>query len=421
MKALKTSVVVLAVAAIVFGLGGMAYAFHSGGVAECEGCHSMHNGQSTGGGLLVGSDASSTCLSCHEHAGATGPSQYYISTAPGDMPAGIAPLQRTPGGDFGWLKKDYTFAVRGATTNELGQSHGHNIIAVDKGYTVDTDNPTAPGGTFNSNNLACNSCHDQHSTWRRTDTNGTLVKPGLGIAVPPIAASGSYNNSVDPIAGSTAVGVFRLLAGTGWVADGITFAVQPPQAVVNTTYNRSEAANTVRDAYGKGMGQWCATCHPDMHTATTTKLVHPVSQNIGATIYANYNAYVKSGDLTGVQATSFNSLVPYEENSTNYTTLKAIANATAKAQPGPSANNAQVMCLSCHRAHASGWPEGLRWMYQAEFMTYNGLYPGIDNAAPVQFARGRTAAETQAAYYDRPITDFANYQRMLCNKCHAKD
>ena len=277
MKALKTSVVLVAAAAIVLGLGGMAYAFHSGGVAECEGCHSMHDGQSPTA-LLVAGDASSTCLSCHEHAGDTGPSSYHISTAPGDMPAGIAPLQRTPGGDFGWLKKDYTFAVRGATTNELGQSHGHNIIAIDKGYTVDTDNPTAPGGTFNSNYLACNSCHDQHSTWRRTDTNGTLVKPGLGIAVPPIANSGSYNNSADPIAGSTAVGVFRLLAGTGWVANGITFAVTPPNAVVNTTYNKSEAAATVRDAYGSGMGQWCATCHPDMHTDTTTKIVHPVSQ-----------------------------------------------------------------------------------------------------------------------------------------------
>jgi hypothetical protein len=30
-------------------------------------------------------------------------------------------------------------------------------------------------------------------------------------------------------------------------------------------------------------------------------------------------------------------------------------------------------------------------------------------------------AETNAAYYDRPVTKFATYQRVLCNKCHAKD
>ena len=48
--------------------------------------------------------------------------------------------------------------------------------------------------------------------------------------------------------------------------------------------------------------------------------------------------------------------------------------------------------------------------------------PGTDTTSTVpQFARGRLGAETQAAYYDRPVTAFASYQRVLCNKCHAKD
>jgi hypothetical protein len=55
-------------------------------------------------------------------------------------------------------------------------------------------------------------------------------------------------------------------------------------------------------------------------------------------------------------------------------------------------------------------------------MIYSSLYPGTDSTPTVpQFARGRVAAETQAAYYDRPVTAFASYQRVLCNKCHAKD
>ena len=29
--------------------------------------------------------------------------------------------------------------------------------------------------------------------------------------------------------------------------------------------------------------------------------------------------------------------------------------------------------------------------------------------------------QMKAAYYDRPVTVFAAHQRMLCNKCHAKD
>ena len=423
MRSMKKGLTLLAAVVLVLGMGSMAYAFHSGGVAECEGCHSMHDGMSPAN-LLVGSDNSSTCLSCHEHAGDTGPSSYHISTAEVDMPAGTPPLQRTPGGDFGWLKKSYSFLVRGTATDEDGNTHGHNIIAADNSYVVDPHNATAPGGTFNSNYLTCDACHDKHGQYRRIDDAGTIVRPAIGVAVPPIVGSGSYHNSANPTA-TGAVGVYRLLAGPGYVKDGVTFAANPPMVVVNSSYNSSEATKQVRTAYGKGMADWCATCHPDMHT-DSGRLVHPVERAMGGTIFGLYNAYKKSGDLTGTQATSFLSLVPYEEDGTaTYSTLKTIAAQTANVQPGPSNSNAQVMCLSCHRAHASGWPEMLRWQYQYEFMTVEGVWGGTDSAVTAardgRIARGRTEAETAAAYYDRPASMFATYQRMLCNKCHAKD
>src|SRR3989304_4734826 len=84
----------------------ISYAFHNGGVGECTGCHSMHSPSTGGTFMLKGSDQSSTCMSCHRHEGDTGPASYHIVTAESDMPTGIAPLQRTPGGDFGWLKKN---------------------------------------------------------------------------------------------------------------------------------------------------------------------------------------------------------------------------------------------------------------------------------------------------------------------------
>jgi hypothetical protein len=54
-------------------------------------------------------------------------------------------------------------------------------------------------------------------------------------------------------------------------------------------------------------------------------------------------------------------------------------------------------------------------------LTYNGAYPGTDNGAPPQYARGRTEVEMIAAYNDYPATDWATFQRSLCNKCHIKD
>ena len=410
-------------AAVIWALAGSSpQAFHSGGVAECGGCHSMHAPAPAGSFLLIGSDPSSTCLSCHMHAGDTGPSSYHIATADADMPAGTAPLQRTPGGDFGWLRKSYSFTVRGTTTTEAGETHGHNIVAADTPFIADATNTTAPGGAFDSNNLGCTSCHDPHGRVRRKSDGSYATGAALGGQADPIIASGSYDNSVTPAAGQ-AVGAYRLLRGlndttvAGVTFTGVAIAIAP------SSYNRTESTTQTRVAYGTGLGNtwgnWCASCHPGMHSSGN--YVHPVDQGLTTTVANVYNAYVKSGDLTGTSAGSFSSLVPFAENTSTIATLQAHAKNNDSYLTGPGGSD-QVTCLSCHRAHASGWPEALRWNMEGEFMVYNSLYPGTDTTATVpQFARGRVAAETQAAYYDRPVTKFASYQRVLCNKCHAKD
>jgi len=414
MKVAKITLIVLSAAFLAVGVSTTSYSFHGGGVAECGGCHSMHSPKAGGSNLLIGSDQSSTCLECHEHAGDTGPSSYHISTAEADMPVGSPPKQRTPGGDFGWLKKTYSFTVRGTPNTDNGWTHGHNIVAADKGYNVDPDLSTAPGGTFSSANLGCQSCHDPHSSIRRTST-GTYVKPALGTAVAPIAASGSTGT----IPGTdNAVGVYRLLRGLGDATQtGATFPAGVFVAVSPSTYNQTEVDNQVRVAYGVSgtagtIGSWCATCHPNMHSSGN--YVHPIDQSLGTGITDNYNAYVKSGDLTGTSATSYLSLVPFATNNGDIATLKALAknDASAAGKVGPGSSD-KVMCLSCHRAHASGFPEMLRWNMENEFITKAGVYQTTE--------RGRTTAEAEAGYYDRPATKFATYQRVLCNKCHAKD
>jgi len=419
MKGLKLSLMVLTATMLTVGLGGTAYAFHSGGVAECGGCHSMHSPRAGGSFLLVGSDQSSACLSCHEHAGDTGPSSYHVSTAPADMPVGVPPKQRTPGGDFGWLKKSYTFTVRGTVNNEDGATHGHNIVALDNGYAADATNTIAPGGSFPSAQLGCQSCHDPHGKYRRL-TTGFIQTSGA-----PIKASGSYNGATNEPDATGAVGVYRLLAGAGYTKGGVTFN-GVPAAKAPSTYNQTEATNQVRVAYGVATANghvtwsnWCGTCHGQMHS--TGNYVHPVDQNLGSTVAQNYQQYVKSADMSGGLATSFTSLVPFATGSADYTVLAGLASNALPQSPGPGSSE-QVTCMSCHRAHATGFPEMLRWNMEGEFMVYNSLYPGTDTTPTVpQFARGRTGAETQAAYYDRPVTQFATYQRVLCNKCHAQD
>lgn len=403
-----------------FFLPSAGWAFHAGGVAECSGCHSMHAANPDAPFLLVGTDQSSTCLNCHEHAGDAGPDSYHVSTAAGDMPPGVAPRQRTPGGDFGWLKKSYTFNSGGSMVTENGSRHGHNIVAADFGYAVDPVHPQAPGGTFPSAQLACQSCHDPHGRYRRLST-GVIATAGA-----PIVDSGSYDNSPAPASGQ-AVGVYRLLAGAGYTKGGVTYA-GVPAAVAPASYNRTEASSQTRVAYGHSLtgghtswGRWCATCHPDMHSDTSPIFVHPVDRNLSGTVVSAYNAYVATGKLTGAPANSYLTLVPFAETTANYATLAAHAKSDGSYLQGPSGSS-RINCLSCHRAHAGGWEHALRWNGESTFLVYGGAWPGTDTTPDLpEFARGRTAVETRAAYYDRPSTAFAGYQRSLCNKCHAKD
>jgi hypothetical protein len=437
MRIVRYSILTLAAIGLALGFGANALAFHGGGVAECVGCHSMHTPFPDGNALLIGGDPSATCLACHQSAGDTSPSSYHISTPDTELVDGVSPVQRTPGGDFGWLHKTYTWAGRrGATEIEWGYTHGHNIVAgqgydrdgntVNYNYTADPHNTMAPGGGesgYPSADLGCVSCHDPHGTSRR-NLDGSITGPAGGN---PISASGSYNNTAVPT-DTTSVGVYRLLAGPGYTTDGVEFT-GAPDAVAPSSYNRSEETNQVKVAYGRNTASgvtghvtwsaWCGTCHGEMHWDFGANYTHPTDMPLLAADAANYNKYVKTGDLTGNVATSFTSLVPFVYNTAEYegaSGLKAFAGNDSPTYRGPS-NNDRVDCVTCHRAHASAWEYGARWNLEYEFLTtssgtyYNNTYG----------SRGRTSAEVQDSYYDRPASVFAPSQRQLCNKCHIKD
>ena len=439
-----TAVICLLPVTPCLGLDPFPNGFHNGGVGACEGCHSrslvasrtdspvvLTNSTTASGasrtestdsvrGMFNGQDPSSTCLLCHTAPkGQRQPSGYYVATNHEDITAGMPPTQMAPGGDFAWLRKTYRWSTRDTGTIKDGLSqgdrHGHNINAAQFGYTPDFTNIIAPGGVYPAEKMGCTSCHDPHGSYRRL-SDGSISTNG---AI-PIIASGSYKSSPAPDA-THAVGVYRLLAGRGYspriTGAPVVFTADPPTAITPDTYNRAEPKyGDTRVAYGSDMSEWCQNCHqPHNHPTGNAAEINPVFAK-------QYNSYVASGDMGGARETAYSSLVPFEIGTHDYSELKRIAGSggTGADLNGPKSGE-NIMCLTCHRAHAGGWDAIMRWNTKTELIVYNGQFPGIDASSPSHIAQGRTTAETRKAYYDRPANSFAVYQRGLCSKCHVKD
>ena len=422
MKTLRIALVLMAAACLVFAFGGVAFAFHDGGVAYCEGCHTMHNSlggvsNSVGGWgspgtthnqyLLKGTDPSSTCLNCHSHSG----KPYNVMSTDGSS--------YTPGGDFYWLTKTYTYSPwAGNTVTSQGQNHGHSIIAADFGLSTDTTLTVQPGaGTqplYQASNLACNSCHNPHGRVNGGTRNGQK----------PVSGSGSYGYT--PVSG-TILGNYRLLGDSYYVpGDPAVYGPQPsgiagypqawtwiynaPVAVAPTTFKEIEglgSAGISHTDYGKGVAEWCANCHQGFLNGggTGTNHRHPAGDaaKLGTTIAGFYNEYVSTGNITGASANAYLPLVPFERGVTT--------GLSSTSTSGPDGTNAAVMCLSCHRAHATAFDEMTRWDTSAEYMSGSGALI----AASKPWA-------ANAPYYGWDIVaNMGTYQRQLCNKCHIQD
>jgi len=363
MKLIKLLLVIAAAAAMTLALGGNALAFHGAGVAYCSGCHTMHNSQdgqpvapegATGDYLLRQTDGSSACLRCH--------AEYGQRTQEG---SGYG-----AGGDFYWLTKTYTWESHGDNTS-TGDSHGHNIIAADFGL-VQTDaalGNQAPGGSFN-HELSCASCHDPHGNENYNLLRGLETHDGAVFPEAPV--------------------------------------VRKTSRLTNYLNSRGRPeTDTDHVVYGSGMSRWCAACHTSFISGAR---MHPADVPMNTTIRENYNGYISSDNPTGgSMTTAYTTLVPFQSGATSIDLLPP-NNSTE----GPS-SGAQVACISCHRAHASAFPDIGRWFFDTEDLTTDS-HPQVGDG-------GLGPDDVVNSYYGRSISERfpGPEQRSLCNKCHLKD
>lgn len=361
----------------------MSQAFHSGGIGNCNGCHSMHSAQSGSQPLLLSADSSSICLNCHAGLGGSNSPSVF-------SPDGSA---LTPGGDFYWLSKNFSW-LEG---DSPGDSHGHNIVAMDFNLFSDAVLTQAPGGTFASAQLGCTSCHDPHGQ----------VDGGSRWGNQPISKSGSYADSADI---GTVTGNYRLLGDSRYHPDGGSAFQNDAPIARQSSVNKFQESDSSHVDYGSGMSEWCGNCHAGLlnnkHEVAGGSFEHPSGNNelLEQDIVDVYNTYLRTGDYSGLASSSYLQFVPFERGTTDILSLDP------HSTQGPDASS-NVMCLSCHRAHASAFANIGRWDFTASLLVDS--HPAIGDA-------GATANDVYYSYYGRDIaTEFGNGQVQFCAKCHG--
>jgi hypothetical protein len=294
------------------------------------------------GALLLQENASDVCLTCHSQtAGAV---------------FGVDPMLPPPekgGGNFVFLLEDNLNDAPSGTLNPIpGDAAGHNIISPARGLNADRRNSVSPGGNFPAAQLGCTSCHDPHGS-----------------------------------------GSFRMLHDVGEVQGGLFTFTEPAPVAAGIDLARGAEAVNNHTAYASGMSDWCANCHGLFHEAGRSSFQHPVDQQVGNT--ANqYNVYEGDDNPTGGDSgTSYLPDVPFE-HSTGSRGIRRPERSVSSTE-GP-LEVSWIMCLSCHRAHASSAPYAGRWDFNVSQLAQDGLASG-----------------------SYPIPNpYGPNQGSLCTKCH---
>ncbi len=340
---------------------------------ECSNCHTMHNSQN-GNSMAWDNSPEATefltrggCVGCH----AQNTSQRIITLGLSEIPQ----VSHTdPGGDLAAGNFGYLSGIKGSGASD---AKGHNVV--DLGNLDDTFTGSAPveipggikqsfhddGYVVGANDLTCagtNGCHGYRMTSR-------------GSGLPALA--GSHHNDVEGQCdvADDSYNSYRFLIGVRGYENQTDKWQNVSPASHNEYYGSTSppklgcsGGDTV-DCHGgptpsiqpptNTISGFCATCHGNFHTLSVGagNDTNSNSGGIGADILSPFirhptDIVIKNeGEYTGY--TTYNVNAPVGR-----TTVPA--SASSLVVPGTDV----VTCLSCHMAHASDYPDMLRWDYE---------------------------------------------------------
>jgi hypothetical protein len=334
---------------------------------RCDVCHTMHNSQN---GIPMNFDANATpnptllrgaCLGCHgdttantikTNTAGTIPQVFNSAggtTDPGASNSVSGATVNLAGGNFYYVKATGTAATddpKGHNVDVITGVSGDGVLGnAPPGYASAYDPATTKYS--NSFRLTCagsNGCHGN----RNTDRSGFTTGVDASLA----ALDGAHHEDDTPpkLDGSTVGRSYRFLNGILGLEDA-----NWQQSASASDHNEYEG-DTTQGTNTHTISYLCANCHGNFHRVIGTAspwLRHPTdTDTIGkGGGYAKYNDIVSAGNPYSIEA-------PVGYDGTGLQTgIPAAPRATV------STGQSIVLCLSCHRAHATPNDDILRWSY----------------------------------------------------------
>jgi len=329
-----------------------------------------------------------------------------VMTTDGVDPANIS----MPAGDFYYSNLDPKKGHNPAYTK------GSMATATSKLMAADPDlGSTPPGGAIADSEWSCHSCHGMHSRFSSGYTAFRQIKRKVNnIVVSGDVTSfgvenatgnaGATNASYEPIKSNTRGD----LGATGLVYTNARKDGQPLQGA--DLY--ADLSDTNKNVYQGGFSSFCSACHGDFHggngevegTDNTKTHVggvwvkHPTNVTMVTNSTRKYGMSTYKATVTNAQGNNPNPVgydwkYPLVKADADFTVQSTVASAT---DPATLATTDRIMCLTCHKAHASQFANMTRWNTEEHAF----------------IANGATDFEGEASIGDNPAYG--------CGKCHQK-
>lgn len=304
---------------------------------NCADCHTMHTSQggtmnsnwdleSDGGDGYIprGNLLANTCEGCHTNtadttmynAGATTPIPYVKALS--------APTNYLAGGYF----------------TDGGGSHNDNSHTL--GSTATPAGYSAEGFAYNgeTEGLSCAGTSGCHGALNQSDQYG--------------AVNGGHHESKDIASAYRFLRAYDSSNAAGVNVAGADQEASDFELALNTgTPETTEAHNiyAASPASGAGISELCAKCHSDFHGGDDTGSGDPA----GSPWKRHPTDYAIPSDwdiATDFDTDWTNDAQAWRDNPLGFSNTAS-----------PTAATAQVVCISCHRAHGSPYSDNLRWDY----------------------------------------------------------